>query len=82
MINYLAPNSTGLTIEEKQNMFSVINRIEKISYNFPKNKVIDRCFCGQIEDMEHIYNCEQLNPEKQILKSGKPLTTDISILKI
>ena len=51
MIDYLAPNSTGLTIEEKQNMFSVINRIEKISHNFPKNKVIDRCFWGQIEDM-------------------------------
>ena len=33
MADYLAPNSTGLTIEEKQNMISVINRRETISYN-------------------------------------------------
>ena len=38
MADYLSPNNTGLTIEEKQNMFSVINRMTKISYNFPHTK--------------------------------------------
>ena len=65
---YLAPNSTGLTIEEKQNMFSVINRMERISYNFPNNKEIENCLCGQLENMEHIYNCQNLNPEKPELE--------------
>ena len=64
MADYLAPNNTGLTIDEKRNMFSVINRMEKISYNFPHKNEIDRCLCGMTENMEHIYLCEMLNPEK------------------
>ena len=36
-----------------------------MSYNFPTDKEIDSCFCGIIENMEHIYDCEQLNPEKE-----------------
>ena len=35
MADYLSPNNTGLTIAEKQDMFSVLNRMVKISYNFP-----------------------------------------------
>ena len=64
MADYLSPNNTGLTIEEKQSMFSVINRMEKISYNFSHKKEIDQCFCGQTETMEHIYLCEIFNTEK------------------
>ena len=44
MADYLSPNNTGLTIEEKQSMFSVINRMEQISYNFSHKKEIDQCF--------------------------------------
>ena len=64
MADYLAPNNTGLTIAEKQNMFSVVNRMEKISYNFSNKKGIERCFCGMTENMEHIYLCDLFNPEK------------------
>ena len=41
MADYLAPNSSGLTILEKQEMFAVINRMINISFNFPQNKKIN-----------------------------------------
>ena len=48
-------------------MFAVINRMINISYNFPQNKKINICLCGQEETMEHIYTCKQLNIKKEIL---------------
>ena len=71
MADYLAPNSSGLTILEKQEMFAVINRMINISYNFPQNKKIDICPCGQEETMEHIYYCKQLNIKEEILSYEK-----------
>ena len=47
MADYLLP--TGLTIEQKQEMFAVINRMENISYNFPQNKSVENCWCQEIE---------------------------------
>ena len=38
-----------------------------ISYNFPQNKKINNCLCGQEETMEHIYTCRKLNTKKEIL---------------
>ena len=67
MADYLAPNSSGITILEKQEMFAVINRMINISYNFPQNKKIDICLCRQEETMEHNYTCKQLNIKKEIL---------------
>ena len=66
MADYLSPNNTGLTIADKQDMFSVINRMVKISYNFPRNQNIEYC-CGQVRNMEHLYNCKLLNPEEATL---------------
>ena len=71
MADYLAPNSSGLTILEKQEMFAVINRMTNISYNFPQNKKIDICPCGQEETMVHIYYCKQLNIKEEILSYEK-----------
>ena len=34
---YLSPNNTGLTIEHKRKMFSVLNKMVNISANFPSN---------------------------------------------
>ena len=65
MANYLAPNNSGLSISEKQEMFSVINRMVQISYNFPQYNKIDICQCGQEETMEHLYICKILNSEEQ-----------------
>lgn len=64
MADYLLPNDTGLTIEQKQEMFAVINRMVNISYNFPQNKKVEHCWCREIENMEHIYICKLLNKEE------------------
>ena len=64
MSDYLLPSTSGLTISEKQEMFSIKNRMVQISYNFPQNKNIDKCVCGEEETMEHIYSCKLLNKEK------------------
>ena len=66
MSDYLAP-ITALTISEKQEMFAIKNRMVQISYNFPNNKKIETCLCGQEENMEHIYLCKILNKETEQL---------------
>ena len=48
-------------------MFAMINRMVKISYNYPQNNKIDLCHCGQEETMEHIYDCKLLNNEEPII---------------
>ena len=67
MADYLVPNNSRLTISEKQQMFAIMNRMVKISYNYPQNNKIDLCYCGQEETMEHIYNCKILNEEEPII---------------
>ena len=67
MADYLAPNNSGMTIEEKQQLFAIINRMVNISYNFPQNKTVDLCYCGELETMEHIYHCKLLNKEDPII---------------
>ena len=42
-----------------------------ISYNFPQNNTIDLCYCGELETMEHIYNCKLLNKEDSIISYNK-----------
>jgi hypothetical protein len=42
-------------------MFAVKNRMINIPANFPKPKMEYRCYCGEKEDMKHIYNCEIIN---------------------
>ena len=86
MSDYLAP-ITGLTISEKQEMFAIKNRMVQITYNFPNNKNIETCPCGQKENMEHIYLCkilnkgkEQLIPYKQIFNGN--IREQITIFKI
>ena len=37
------------------------NKMVNIANNFPKSDIKEKCSCGKIEDMQHIYECEQLN---------------------
>ena len=73
MADYLVPNNS---ISEKKQMFAIINRMVRISYNYPQNNKIDLCHCGKDETLEHIYNCKLLNKEdpifsyKQIFKGN------------
>ena len=69
MADYLLPVNSELTIEQKQKMFSVRNRMIEISENFPGKEIDDKCYCGKDESMSHIYYCEKLNNnEPQRLK--------------
>ena len=43
------------------------NKMSKISANYSSREVKHFCFCGEEEDMEHVYTCKQL-------KSEEPLT--------
>ena len=65
MSEYLMPINEILTIEQKQKMFGVKNRMIEISENFPGKEISDICCCGTAETMLHIYNCEILNKGKQ-----------------
>ena len=65
MAEYLLPTNSALTICEKQKMFGIKNRMVNISANFPKPNIEYKCFCGQKEDMKHVYNCELLNEGRQ-----------------
>ena len=48
MAEYLTPTEDKLTIEDQRNIFAIRNRMVRIETNFKNN----------IEDMKHIYNCE------------------------
>ena len=61
MSEYLLPSTSALTIEERRTLFSMRNKMVNISNNFLKSDIKEKCSCGKIEDMQHIYECEQLN---------------------
>ena len=61
MAEYLLPTNQILSINEKQEMFEVKNRMKNIPANYPKPNEEYLCECGKREDMSHIYNCELLN---------------------
>ena len=60
MTEYLLPFNNKLSIEQKREMFAVKNAMINIPANFTsKNET--KCECGKLEDMQHIYECEQFN---------------------
>ena len=67
MAEYLLPTNSKLTISQKQKMFSVKNRMIEISENFHGKDMDNKCSCGQLETILHIYNCETLDTGEKIL---------------
>ena len=65
MAEYLLPYTESLTIEQKQSMFEIRNIMTKIPNNYPKSKLKIKCSCGEIEIMEHIYQCENYRRDKE-----------------
>ena len=65
MAEYLQPFNNQLTIEQKQEMSSIKNRMYDIPQNFPKGDEKYTCVCGESENIAHIYNCEILSKKKQ-----------------
>jgi hypothetical protein len=57
MSEYLLPTNKKLTIEEKRQLFGMRNKMLDIPSNF-NSKSEDKCECGEISDMEHIYYCD------------------------
>ena len=65
MANYLLPENNMLTIDEKQQLFAVRNRMTEIASNFPKPGGKPSCLCGAEENMKHIFNCIIFNEESE-----------------
>ena len=63
MSEYLLPNNE-LNIENQQKLFAIRNKMVNIPSNFTaREKNYSKCICGEKENMEHIYVCENLNSE-------------------
>ena len=82
MADYLLPNSSGLTIADKQEIFAMRNRMTNISANFRSNKETNKCVCGQTEQMAHIYECKYLNKEKITIKYENIFTDNVEKMKM
>ena len=61
MAEYLLPWS-GLLLEDQRKIFSLRNKMVKIVNNFSSIK--QTCLCGEIENLEHLYICEQFSVNK------------------
>jgi hypothetical protein len=66
MAEYLLPDNC-LSIDSKRQLFSIRNRMVNISSNFSsKQKNKSLCFCGNYENMKHIYECKYWNMEEPV----------------
>ena len=81
MSDYLLPNNE-LSIEEKIQVFSIRNKMDKnIPANFCSSQKIIICFCGNRENMEHIYKCKLLNEVEPSIKYEKIYSENIKEIK-
>ena len=62
MSEYLLPYNSIMSIEEKREMFALRNRMTNIPINFGNKE--EKCICGSLETMSHIYSCESINQTK------------------
>ena len=60
MANYLLP-SNNISKKQKQEIFSIRNRMIYTHKNFPNMHIDPHCICGELETNEHIYMCKYLN---------------------
>ena len=63
MANYLMPSEENMNISEKRFIFAIRNRMIPIESNFPnkhQNKEEKCQKCGEIENMKHIYTCNNI----------------------
>ena len=68
MSEYLLPDSK-LSKEQKQQLFSIRNKMIDISDNFSSSEIETFCYCGEREMMSHIYYCKLLNEDNSELIS-------------
>ena len=63
MADYLMPNPENLSIDDKRSIFEIRNRMVALPNNFSKERTKKLFTCGNIENMEHVYLCTNLNKE-------------------
>ena len=78
MSEYLLPINRNLTLEQKRRQFAIRNKMIDIPANFPKSKEKSICFCGNIDDMKHIYECEMFRSETENISYDKIYTGNIN----
>ena len=61
MEEYLLPENRTLSIFEKQKLFEMKNKMTNIPSNFPKSNMKYECYCGNEENMKHIFYCKSLS---------------------
>ena len=63
MAEYLSPNGTNLSIQDKKDLYSIRNKIINIEGNYSSKYTNTLCTAGciDIETTEHIYTCIILN---------------------
>jgi hypothetical protein len=61
--DYLQPINSEMSREEKQEVFSMRNKMTRIPANHSPSSVKHGCVCVDQENMEHVYICIQLNSE-------------------
>ena len=71
MSEYLQPYNEELSIDERRKLFSFRNKMTDIPSNFPRTKNVENCWCGENEDMAHIYECKMLNNEENLIPYQK-----------
>ena len=64
MAEYLLPNN-DLTIEQKQRLFAVRNKMIDIPSHFSSGVNDILCICGDKENLSHIYSCDILNESEK-----------------
>ena len=77
MAEYLLPNDTGLSVEDKRKVFSIRNRTIELSTNYPLKYRDELCICGEKEQMEHIYKCKLLNSETENIPYEKIFSNNL-----
>ena len=80
MAEYLLPNDEKLSISDRRYIFAIRNRMIDIENNFKNRKKTEKC-CGQIEDQQHIYTCQQLNKKKTDIEYNKIFEENVKIQK-
>ena len=66
MADYLLPTNKHLNLEEKRTLFALRNKMVDIPNSFSNKELKEKCFCGEIEEMEHLYECEILGNNSEI----------------
>ena len=78
MSEYLLPNDSGLSIEDKRYIFEIRNRMIHIPANFSSDENENICIsCKSIEDMNHVYSCRHWNNENEKVKYENIFTDNI-----